>query len=763
MYLDTITPAQSSVGYGQLGVAGSLGYEGQQVRVQGRAYAHSLSTHPPARLLYHLDGRYGAFRCQVALNDDAAGQVTHADFVVRADGRQVALVHVAVGEPPHELAADLAGAQTLELAVRTTQWPWCHAVWLEPRLEEAAAAAPARALVDCLGRAEIVLPQRLPQARRCIATVVSHGFEAMLDDMLGSLLANGGCQDALLLVFVLGHSPAAEQVAAKYRALTVRCQPRSQVNAASKAILYSVAHVVDAAHYLCLDADMLVLGDLRPVFVALEACPEGSILACREGNGRGLHSVGHALATAYGGRDGDLARILGSVAGEGDYALVVNDGLFAGGRSALLALDAAIRGMPGAAAWADERRDVWWRNQLVFNLALARLECGVELDATYNVQLHVQDVALTDSGGRLRADWQGRPVPRAALQRRGQAQIWPLEGGLWPGGRAAGGVRARRRLRGFPGGAAALAGPPRPARVGLVLLRHGRWPPRPGQRPGDLSPLRAAALPVAGQRLQPCAGKRHRARGVGGLHRLGRGAPGRWPGGDAGPGRLPGAGWPVAGAAGAAGPLHRVSPRRCAGRHGRGAGGRRALPRRAAGLAAQRRACLGRVRAGAPTGLPRRADPDPRRHLSPRHRRRRAAAHRGGRLWRCSPVDCPGGRRRGRPSGAGGDRESPAGWEAGRAAGRFQPTCAASRRAGPPARQGTGPRGPPCRISAQTAAGSRAGRRAGCSPARSGWPAPSPGAPHLLHHAHPRPRRLRAAGGALFPAPGLPGLRADHR
>jgi predicted O-methyltransferase YrrM len=410
MYLDTITPAQISVGYGQMGTRGSLGYEGKQVRVQGQAYPHSLSTHPPARLLYQLGGRYGAFRCQVALNDDAAGQATRADFVVRADGRQVALLHVAAGEPPRELAADLAGAQTLELAVRTTHWPWCHAVWLDPQLEEAAAAAPARVLVDCLGRAEIALPQRLPQARRCIATVVSHGFEAMLDDMLGSLLANGGCQDALLLIFILGHSPAAEQVAAKYRALTVSCQPRSPVNAASKAILYSVAHVVDAAHYLCLDADMLVLGDLRPVFAALEACPEGSILACREGNGRGLHSVGHALTTAYGGRESDLARILGKADGEGAYSLVVNDGLFAGGRSALLALDAAIRGMPGAVAWADERRDVWWRNQLVFNLALARLDCGVELDGSYNVQLHVQEVALNDSDGRLWADWQGRPV-----------------------------------------------------------------------------------------------------------------------------------------------------------------------------------------------------------------------------------------------------------------------------------------------------------------------------------------------------------------
>lgn len=168
MYLDTITPAQVSVGYGQLGTRGGLGYEGKQVRVQGRAYPHSLSTHPPARLLYQLGGRFAAFRCQVALNDDAAGQATHADFVVRADGRQVALVHVTAGEPPRDLAADLAGAQTLELAVRTTRWPWCHAVWLDPQLEEAAAAAPARVLVDCLGRAEIALPQ----ARRCIVTVV---------------------------------------------------------------------------------------------------------------------------------------------------------------------------------------------------------------------------------------------------------------------------------------------------------------------------------------------------------------------------------------------------------------------------------------------------------------------------------------------------------------------------------------------------------------------------------------------------------------
>jgi hypothetical protein len=46
--------------------------------------------------------------------------------------------------------------------------------------------------------------------------------------------------------------------------------------------------VVQADQYLCLDADMLVLDDLQPVYAALDVCPPGTILACREGNGYGF-------------------------------------------------------------------------------------------------------------------------------------------------------------------------------------------------------------------------------------------------------------------------------------------------------------------------------------------------------------------------------------------------------------------------------------------------------------------------------------------
>jgi predicted O-methyltransferase YrrM len=409
-HLDELTPLQARVGYGRLGTEGELGYEGKEVTVRGARYRHALSTHPPARLLYHLGAAASRFRCRVALNDDVPAGAS-ADFAVAVDGRTVATAYdVAAGEPPRAVEASVAGGRLLELLVTTSRWDWSHAVWLDPEIDGAPAHARAATAADCLGRAEIELPPDLPPAGRCIATVASPGFDHLLDDMLGSLAANGGCGDARVVVLLLGADPACERVVAKHRALPVTCRPRAPVNVGSKALLYSIAHVVDAERYLCLDADTLVLGDLSPLFAAVDACPEGSVLACREGNGGGYRDLAHILGHAYAGADGDVARILGEDRGEGAYELVVNDGVFAGSRAALLGLDAAVRAMPGAVGWLDERPDVGWRNQAVFNLALARLRCGVELDPSYNVQLHTSDVRVERRLDPPRVTWQGRPV-----------------------------------------------------------------------------------------------------------------------------------------------------------------------------------------------------------------------------------------------------------------------------------------------------------------------------------------------------------------
>lgn len=410
VFLDSLSPTFAQVGYGRLGVAGDLGYEHKRVVVHGQGYSHALSTHPPARLHFRLRRAYSAFACSVALNDDVPAGASSADFAVLVDGTETAqLVDVRAGEPPRALRAMICGADSIDLIVRTRQREFCHAVWLDPLLEAPESAMPIPYLKDCLERAELALPRVRPRSRRCIATVVSPGFESYLDDLLGSLYTNGRCGDASVVVFVLDGDEACHRITAKYGAHIIEGRSRVRVNSMTKAVLYSAAAFIDAEQFLCLDADMLVLGDLSCLFGALESCPTGAVLVCREGNNAGVSNLGCSFGSMYRAQATD-ATLLGITQEEQNYSLVVNDGLFAASRQAMLSLDAAIRAMTGAVRWVDARRDTWWRNQFVFNLALARLQCGVEIDPTFNLQLHVRDVQMKEEGVVLSADWLGRAV-----------------------------------------------------------------------------------------------------------------------------------------------------------------------------------------------------------------------------------------------------------------------------------------------------------------------------------------------------------------
>jgi len=420
-YLDSLNLTEMQVGFGDLGMHGSLGYEDRSVSVNRQSYKHALSTHPPARLCFQLDDRYASFSCQVALNDDTPAGSSYAHFFVRADGIEVACApYVVAGGPAREVAAAVAGAHLLELIVETTAWDNCHAVWLDPQVTVTPLGVQRRTLDDPLGRARIDLPSPRRDLQCCIATVVSDGFETWLDDLLASLKIYGDCDDAALLVFGVEAGNGCRRVAEKYNALFVNCQRRANLNSTVKSILYSSGQVLPARKFICLDADMLVLGSLRPIFASIEVAPTASVFACREANGSRFTRLDTAIHTIYGGRPQDFGRLLGNSNGEGAYSLVVNDGIFAGSRTALLAVEGLIRSWTSASAWVDERRDVWWRNQFVFNLALAHSNCGLELDPVFNVQLNSQDVWLERENGRARALWQERPVRVLHFNGRGR-------------------------------------------------------------------------------------------------------------------------------------------------------------------------------------------------------------------------------------------------------------------------------------------------------------------------------------------------------
>ena len=404
VFLDELTPTSATVAHGICGQHGDLGYEGMRVRVCGELRHRAFSAHAPSRLVFQLNGEYSHLCCHVAMNDDVPPEATAADFLVRADGRTVVIArNVRSQQVPRMLVADVRGAQEIELIVHHHRWEHCHSVWIDPVLFQDIPGQES-SLTSALDRAEIMLPSRPLTAELCIATVGSPGFEDWVDDLLGSICANAQCAGALLAIFFFGESRRIHEIAEKYGAVIIPCKPLRPVNVTCKSVLYSVGRVIHAHKFICVDADILVLDDLRPVVAMVDAVPEGSILICRES--RFHEDVGAALEKMYFGTHQDAAKLL---AGDPTAALAsslsVNDGIFAGTHAALCGLDDFLRGLDDPASWVDDpAKNIFWRNQFILNLALAQTRTGVELAPRYNVQLHSEAIQFHERAGMIAAE-----------------------------------------------------------------------------------------------------------------------------------------------------------------------------------------------------------------------------------------------------------------------------------------------------------------------------------------------------------------------
>jgi len=410
MHLDSLALLRREVGHGCLGLYGAMGYEGRRVVVDGVHYEHALSAHAPSRLEFDLRGRFKGLRCRIAFTDEVTPQRTSATFTLLGDGRTLAdVVDFNAGEASRELRVDVSGVDRLTLAVSTGRWEMCHSVWLDPELEIDGGPVEIECLPDCLYQARIRIPTP-PQAERCIATIVSPGYAGFLDAMLRSLRIHGNCLDALVAVFVVDGDEECRRVVARHNAFLVDCESAAPISASVKSVLYSAARVINAEKFLCLDADTLVVGDLNPLFQALDGHPADAILAAPDSYLNSISgTLSECLVRFYKGQEADLEFLLDTPAQAADYALIVNDGVFAASRTAMLALDRTLRDMaPRAKEWMDRDLHAVARNQFLFNLVLARLGCGVALDETFNLLPAARDLTFEGDALTVRVSSEGR-------------------------------------------------------------------------------------------------------------------------------------------------------------------------------------------------------------------------------------------------------------------------------------------------------------------------------------------------------------------
>lgn len=396
--LDVMEPVEAVIGHGSLGLHGDLGFDQKRVTVAGVSAENALGVHAPSQLSYRLDGQFESFTSFAAINGDVSPQETAADFKVFVDDRLAAIsTNVRSLGIPRLITADVRGATDLRLVVEPRKAHHCHSVWLNPTLTKPSDHGPdkpVRLLVDPLGRAEIVVPQDLEKFDLCIATAGSPGFEDWIDDLLGSIVSNANCPGAMLAVFFYGESQQMVRVAEQHGALLIQCRPLKPASMAYKSVLFSAANVLPASKFLCLDADIVVLGDLSPIVQSLDAIPQSSVLVAREA--LGTMNLGEALRGIYSSDLEKVSRMLeDDLRAEMEYNFVVNNGVFAAAAPGLRAMDRMMRSWPKASTWIDDPSPyIAWRDQFVFNLALARLQCGVELDGRFNVQLGREKIEM---------------------------------------------------------------------------------------------------------------------------------------------------------------------------------------------------------------------------------------------------------------------------------------------------------------------------------------------------------------------------------
>lgn len=274
---------------------------------------------------------------------------------------------------------------------------------------------PAHDRLDCLSRTQVTLPPTPLRAHRCIVSIVSPGYEHLLDTMLQTLARFGGCQDAITVVLCVDGNDKCRSVIARHRATAIECTSLGEPNASMRGALYSVARWVEAEEFLLLDADMLIVGSLQPLFEALQVLAPLSVGMVRARRGSWLpeledpSDLQHVMREDFGGSPQDVAFLTGQPDIPRFYWF--NGGLMLARREALLNLDAALRRLePFGSLWLDERRDLYWREEGLMNMALALSGQGALLNDAWNLLTFRQGVEVKWQDDRLNLSHGGRPV-----------------------------------------------------------------------------------------------------------------------------------------------------------------------------------------------------------------------------------------------------------------------------------------------------------------------------------------------------------------
>ncbi len=241
---------------------------------------------------------------------------------------------------------------------------------------KAASHEGAQSIRDALGWTTLVVPSAPLDLARCVVVAASEPDAPALDLALASLDRFGDLGEVARVIVTPEGAADCRAIALRYGAAVVTVR---DVRGPLQGALYSIARVVRASQYLCLDADVLVLGSLWALFEAQAGAGAGKVLATAP------------PATS-------------------SHPMPPHDGVFVSDFEGLVALDRLIRGDPELAARARTIPAHAGQSREVLTVVLSRLGALAPWPQGYNVQATDPRVKMTGRDGHIEPGFDGGPV-----------------------------------------------------------------------------------------------------------------------------------------------------------------------------------------------------------------------------------------------------------------------------------------------------------------------------------------------------------------
>ena len=80
MYLENLTPIETFITHGDLGIKGNMGYQ-IIPSVNGQSFNHIISAHASSIIKYKLDKKYRSFHSYIGLNDSSSKNHTNVHSI----------------------------------------------------------------------------------------------------------------------------------------------------------------------------------------------------------------------------------------------------------------------------------------------------------------------------------------------------------------------------------------------------------------------------------------------------------------------------------------------------------------------------------------------------------------------------------------------------------------------------------------------------------------------------------------------------------